>query len=181
MLYLLTGGSGSGKSTYAADLCAALPPPHYFIDAAQPADASETEEAARRQARFREKGFQTFARWTDLAGLRLPRAGGTALLECICNLTANEMFDSRGGCSDPRSRVMAGVDALCSRCGHVVVVTNDVGSDTGGYGAPTAAYISAVGSINAALAERADTVLELVCGIPLVRKGQLPMRTEARI
>jgi len=181
MLYLLTGGSGCGKSTFAEALCAALPRPLFFIDTAMPADAPEAEEAARRQARYREHGFQTVARYTDLAGLRLPQPGGTALLECICNLTANEMFDRQGRRTDPCGRVMAGVDALRRQCGHVVVVTNDVGSDTGGYDASTGAYVSAIGTINAALAERADAVLELVCGIPLVRKGTLPTRMEAQI
>ncbi len=173
-LYLLTGGSGSGKSTFAEALCAGLPQPVYYIDAARPCDAQEAEDAARRLARLREKGFQTVSRYTDLAGLRLPRAGGTALLECVCNLTANEMFDGQGRRSDPFGRVTAGVEALCRQCALVVVVTNDVGSDGGGYDASTEAYVSAVGRINAALAERADTVLELVCGIPLVRKGKEP-------
>ncbi len=178
MLYLLTGGSGCGKSTYAAELCARLPGPACYIDAERPADAGEAEAAERRRASLREKGFRVVARYTDLAGLRLPQPGGTALLECVCNLTANEMFDARGRRSDPFDRVVGGVDALRRLCGDVVVVTNDVGSDAGGYDAATSAYVAALGRINAALAARADTVLELVCGIPLARKGTVPFGTE---
>ncbi len=119
-------------------------------------------------------------RFTDLAGLRLPRRGGTALLECICNLTANEMFQTDGILRDPFDRVMNGVDALCRQCDHVVLVTNEIGSDGGGYSESTAAYISVIGRLNAALADRADTVAELVCGIPLLRKGMLPAQMEVR-
>ena len=53
-------------------------------------------------------------------------------------------------------------------------MTNDVGSDGVDYDASTAAYIEALGRINAALAARADTVLELVAGIPIPLKGELP-------
>lgn len=103
------------------------------------------------------------------------------MLECICNLTANEMFQADGAMSDPFDRVMSGVDALCRQCGNVVLVTNEIGSDGGGYPASTAAYISVIGRLNAALADRADTVAELVCAIPLIRKGTLPAQTEAWI
>jgi adenosylcobinamide kinase/adenosylcobinamide-phosphate guanylyltransferase len=84
------------------------------------------------------------------------------------------MFAADGAVSDPVDRVLNGVDALNRQCEFLVVVTNDVGSDGISYGASTAAYIEALGRINAALAARADTVLELVAGIPILLKGELP-------
>ena len=53
------------------------------------------------------------------------------------------------------------------------VVTNDVSSDGRLYDEGTMAYIRALGRINAALAKRADTVCELVCGIPVLQKGAM--------
>ena len=41
------------------------------------------------------KGFETIERYTDLSGLELPKEG-VALLECLSNLTANEMFEPEG-------------------------------------------------------------------------------------
>jgi adenosylcobinamide kinase/adenosylcobinamide-phosphate guanylyltransferase len=55
-----------------------------------------------------------------------------------------------------------------------VIVTNDVGSDIRTYEEGTAAYLRCLGRINAALAAKADTVIEMVAGIPLVIKGVLP-------
>ena len=118
------------------------------------------------------KGFETVERYTDLAGLTLPERG-TVLLECICNLTANEMFDDAGNMTEPFDAVMDGVAALRKRCEVLVVVTNDVGSDNKDYDPGTKAYVRALGRINAALAQQADHVYELVCGIPLVLKGEL--------
>ena len=53
------------------------------------------------------------------------------------------------------------------------MVTNDVGSDNKDYDPGTKAYVRALGCINASLAQQADAVYELVCGIPLVLKGEL--------
>lgn len=173
MMILLTGGSACGKSSFAEGLCMKLPLPRFYIAAMQPY-GPEGEERIRRHRRLRAgKGFETIERYTDLAGLRLPERG-TVLLECICNLTANEMFSTDGSFRDPCGDVLRGVAELAAQCGDLIVITNDVGGDELDYSEGTRAYIDAMGRINAALAQEADTVCELVCGIPLIVKGELP-------
>lgn len=172
MLILLTGGSANGKSTYAEALCARLGGPLYYIAAMLPYG----EESARRIVRHRRmraaRGFETMERYTDVAGLTLP-GRGTALLECLCNLTANEIFEPNGAHEGAEEAVVAGVRALRAQCAHLIVVTNDVGSDGGGYDELTERYIGTLGRVNRRLAAEADTVCELVCGIPLPLKGAL--------
>lgn len=171
-MILLTGGSACGKSSYAESLCLRFQQPRYYIAAMRPyGEGSQVKIERHRQQRMG-KGFETIERYTDLAGLVLPERG-TVLLECICNLTANEMFDETGNMVDPCETVLAGVEALRRQCETLVVVTNDVGSDNKEYDPGTRAYIRALGRINAALAQQADSVYELVCGIPLVLKGEL--------
>ncbi len=170
MITLLTGGSACGKSTYAEKLAAALPGPRYYIAAMRPYDAESEAKIARHRAQRADKGFVTFERYTELAGLTLP-ARGTALLECVCNLVANEMFDGEGRERDPVPAVLSGIESLARQSETLIVVTNDVGADGGGYAESTMRYVTAVGRINAALAARAARVLELVCGIPIVIKG----------
>ena len=77
--------------------------------------------------------------------------------------------------TDPYDRVLDGVRALRRQCAYLVVITNEVGAEDGSvYDAGTREYMRVLGNINRALAREADTVLELVCGIPLVLKGELP-------
>jgi adenosylcobinamide kinase/adenosylcobinamide-phosphate guanylyltransferase len=88
---LLTGGSACGKSTFGEALAARLPKREPTLP-----------PCARSKAKARKKSFAiNFSARTRLfdrragngfSGLRLP-ARGTVLLECVCNLAANEMFD----------------------------------------------------------------------------------------
>ncbi len=172
MLILLTGGSACGKSTYGEELAVRGPKPLYYIAAMQPFD----EECLRKIARQRElrsnKGFETIERYTGADTLKMPQKGGTALLECLCNLTANEMYIQPDAPVDPVEKVVAGVENLRRQTDTLIVITNDVGSDSEAYSDETRRYIRALGVINARVAQMADQVYELVAGIPLCLKGE---------
>lgn len=172
MRILLTGGSACGKSTYAESLATRLPQPRYYIATMRPYDEECLLKIAIHQEQRRDHGFATFEQYTDLATLRLPERG-TVLLECMCNWLANEMFTDEGEMRDPYDDIWAGILALEEQCEHLLVVTNEVGGDCLSFDEGTRAYVNLLGRLNAALAARFDTVLELVCGIPLVLKGEL--------
>ncbi len=175
MMILLTGGSACGKSSYAEEICMKASGPKYYLAAMRPY-GEEGQKKVERHRRLRAgKGFETIERYTDYASLKLPEAGKTALLECICNLTANEMFDEEGNQSDPYERVVQGVENLRNQCSLLVVVTNDVGSDGLRYDPGTENYIRILGKINAVLAAGADMVIEMVAGIPILLKGADPL------
>ena len=173
MRILLTGGSGCGKSTYAERLARELPAPRYYLATMRPFEAESRAKIARHQTQRADAGFLTIERETDIGGVALP-GRGTVLLECMCNLLANEMFDEAGNERDVYDTILADIAVLEQHCDTLIVVTNEVGSDGGGYDAGTVRYIETIGRLNRALAKRFDAVAELVCGIPLVLKGQLP-------
>ena len=172
MLILLTGGSACGKSTYGEDLAVQGPKPLYYIAAMQPYDDECLKKIARHRTLRADKGFETIERYTGVDSLQLPQTGGTALLECLCNLTANEMYIQPDNPVDPVEKVVTGVENLRRQTGTLVVITNDVGSDNETYSDETRRYICALGQINARVAQMADRVYELVAGIPLCLKGE---------
>ena len=173
MMILVTGGAASGKSEVAESLCGEGGV-KYYIAAMRPFGEEAEARIKRHHALRAGKGFTTIERYTDLAGLKL-EARGTAIVECVANLTANEMFDKDGAVSDPTARVIDGVAALRAQCERLIVVTDEIGADGVRYDAATEAYIAALGRINAALAASADTVIEVVAGIPIGIKGELPV------
>ena len=172
MLILLTGGSACGKSTYGEKLAVSGPKPLYYVAAMQPFDDECLRKIARHRELRRDKGFETIERYTSVDTLKLPQKGGTALLECLCNLTANEMYIQPDAPVDPVEKVVAGVENLRRQTDTLIVITNDVGSDNEDYSDETRQYIRALGQINARVAAMADQVYELVAGIPLCLKGE---------
>ena len=172
MLILLTGGSACGKSSYGEKLAVLGPKPLYYIAAMQPYDDECLKKIARHRELRRDKGFETIERYTDVDTLQLPQTGGTALLECLCNLTANEMYIQPNAPVDPVKKVVMGVENLRRQTQSLIVITNDVGSDNEVYSEETRSYIRALGEINARVAGMADRVYELVAGIPIGLKGE---------
>ncbi len=172
MLILLTGGSACGKSSYGETLAVQGPKPLYYVAAMEPYDEECLQKIARHRALRANKGFETIERYTGVDALKLPQAGGTVLLECLCNLTANEMYIQPDAPVDPVQKVVAGVENLMGQTDTLIVITNDVGSDDEAYSEQTRAYIRALGEINARVAAMADRVYELVAGIPICLKGE---------
>ncbi len=178
MITLVTGGSGSGKSEYAeGQLLAAGAYRRYYI-ATMRAFGPEDERKISRHRRLRRgKGFATVECPRDVA--RLCREGDgekAALLECVMNLAANELFETpwSHGADEARraaaGRILQGVRSLAGQVRELVVVTGEVGSDGVCYEPETMQYIRLVGEVNRALAAMADQVTEVVCGIPVTIK-----------
>lgn len=173
MEILLTGGSANGKSTFAERLAATLPGPRVYLAAMIPYGEDGPARVARHRTQRAALGFETIERYTDIGGATFSE-GATVLLECLCNLTANEMFEPVGAKEDTVTAVLDGVAALARRAGTLIVVTNDVSSDGAEYKQSVRDYVQALGEINRRLARRFDCVCELCCGIPIPLKGVLP-------
>ena len=172
MNILLTGGAACGKSSYAEMLAMRFDEPRYYIATMRPF-GEESVIKINRHRRLREgKGFRLVEQYTDIGGVVMPNRG-TAVLECLCNLTANEMFDENGNSRDPFDDILLGVLALSEKCSNLIVVTNDVGSGGYDYDKGSRQYIEVLGRLNAAVASRFDCVYELVCGIPVAIKGEI--------
>ena len=188
MMELVTGGSGSGKSAYAESvicgkhrlLCETTEnaPLYYIADMVPYGRETEKKIEAHRKMRAG-KGFATLEWYVDLPGkISAPDSpelkGSCVLLECVSNLTANEMYEPAGaqntGGDTPES-VIKGVRMLKERCAHLVVVTNDVFRESVPDSEEMTAYKGNLGMINRALAEMADQVTEVVFGVPVCIKS----------
>ena len=177
MTVLVLGGAASGKSALAEQICRRQTPPggsrHYLATMENDGTPECLERIARHQAQRASKGFQSWE--TPLTGCfdSLPlKEGDAVLLECLTNLTANEMFSSGAFAPGAVSRVLEGVWKLERRCAALVAVTGDVFGDAFLYGGGTQSYLQALGEVSRRLAGDFDVVVETVCGIPCLLKGE---------
>ena len=169
MIVLVTGGSGSGKSTWAEKLVASLPNENrVYIATMQVYDAESVKRVERHRAQRADKGFRTIECEKDLASADIADSS-VVLLEDLVNLMANEMFD--GG---DVSRIVPALNILAKKCRHLIMVTNDVFADGIEYAESTQEYIRQLAEINNAAAQIADCVVEVVYSIPVAVKGELP-------
>ena len=178
MMTLIIGGSGSGKSAYAEDYTISLSEDRkkYYIATMQIYDEEGKRKVERHRMLRGGKGFSTIEQPVDIgkAAEKMEDGERTALLECISNLTANEMFLGEiPGTEEVITEKIVGEIAVLNReLTHLVIVSNNVFEDGNVYDKTTMAYIRAMGRINQKLAEMADEVVEVVVGIPIVIKAK---------
>ncbi len=166
MLIEIIGGSGSGKSQFAEDCCERLcPGQKLYIATMEPYD----EESHRRIARHKQmragKHFDTLECYTGLEQISV--SAHTALLECMSNLVANEMYSPLGRREHTADWILRGVEHLTGQVEHLVIVTNQVFSDGVCYDPETTEYLRVMARVNERIAELADGVYEVVHGIAI--------------
>lgn len=95
----------------------------------------------------------------------------SVLLECMSNLVANEMYMEEGAKEDTVEAIVQGVKRLKESCTNLVIVTNEVFSESIPDTAEMRLYKKNLGRINSRLAEMADQVTEVIYGIPFYVKA----------
>ena len=165
---VVIGGSGSGKSAYAEQCILDFGGTRrVYIATMQPFGAEGQARIARHRKMRAAKKFSTIECYTNLKEVEL-EPGSDVLLECMSNLTANEIFDPSGaGKARAEEEILAGVSRLAHQARNLVLVTNEIFSDGYRYEEETMEYQRILGNINVRLAEMADCVTEVVYGIPV--------------
>lgn len=167
MFITVTGGSGSGKSAFAEEQILKFPPGNrIYIATMMCFDEESRKRVARHRQMRKDKQFETLECYTDLEHAAISY-GSTVLLECMSNLTANEIFSPDGAKDQAYEAVCRGLLHLKEQAGHVCVVTNEIFSDGISYDMETQNYQRVLGKLNAFLAEISDACYEVVYGIPL--------------
>ena len=200
MIHLVIGGSGSGKSAYAEKLVTEQykKDSKYYIATMQVYDEEGKARIERHRQMRNGKGFTTIEqpayieealtkidKWEEkqCVAVQKEKEGKqcvaeqkekqcVALVECMSNLAANEIFQEEE--IRPYAaveRILKGIKTLSKHLHGLVIVTNNVFEDGIEYDAGTQEYLKALGQINEGLASMADTVTEVVVGIPVPLKG----------
>lgn len=175
MVILVMGGSGSGKSAYAERLLEEMSEVKnkYYLATMQVLDEDGKNKVERHKKMRQGKGFFTVEQPKDVeqAAGKLGQGENAVLLECMSNLTANEMFgDNIHSIEEVTAKVLRGIRRLKNEVKHLVIVTNNVFEEGVLYGEGTVEYVQALAQINRELAKEADEVTEVVAGLPVILK-----------
>jgi adenosyl cobinamide kinase/adenosyl cobinamide phosphate guanylyltransferase len=167
-LTLVLGGARSGKSRFAEAAVMATPPPWIYVATAEPFDEEMKARIAEHRGRRGEQ-WQTVEVPLDLAGaIAGAPPAATVLVDCLTLWLNNLMYKQRN-IDIETERLEA---ALGARQAPAVLVSNEVGSGIVPENVEARRFRDLQGRLNQRIAARADRVVLLVAGLPLVIKGQ---------
>ena len=168
---LVLGGARSGKSAYAERLIEAAAPSALYLATAEALDAEMAERVHRHRAR-RGPRWATIEEPLALAD-RLSseaRASRPILVDCLTLWLSNLLHAPR----DIEGESAALLDALPSLEAPIVFVANEVGLGIVPENALARAFRDHAGRLNQRLAARADRVVFIAAGLPLILKDIMP-------
>lgn len=170
MIFFVIGGSGSGKSEYAENLALGLKEHGQeklvYVATMKPMDEESWQRIGRHRKMRSGKGFETRECYTHLERLSVEQ-NEIILLECLSNLTANEMFSENGRKGEAAQAIKAGILHLAENCRHLVIVGNNVFEDGAEYDEVTMEYLRQMAGLHRFLGKTADGLTEVICGIPV--------------
>ncbi len=155
MMVLVVGGSGSGKSSYAEEMAVSLAGisageitgsentspcdlshrimKKYYLATMQVFDEEGRKKIDRHRNLRKDKGFLTIEQPTEIfrALEKMETGDRIVLLECISNLTANEMFseEKAGTGMQVVEDIIHDIKLLKEQTTHFIVVSNNVFED----------------------------------------------------
>ncbi len=154
------GGARSGKSSHAEALVQRHPPPWSYIATAQAFDAEMRARIGAHQGR-RPPGWQTTEAPMDLpAALASPYP---ALVDCLTLWVSNLLLADR----EPD---WPALEAALARAAPTVLVSNEVGLGIVPDNALARRFRDMAGTLHQQVAARADRVVLVVAGLPMVVK-----------
>jgi len=177
-IILVTGGSRSGKSTYAQRVAESFSGARTYI-ATCPVIDKEIEDRVRKHKEARQSAsWQTIEEMIDLTGaLQRSSGSGVILVDCLTLWVNNLMYEAE------QKKKYLDEDAICTRCedvldvcrdiaGTVIFVANEVGMGIVPENPTSRLFRDLAGRCNQRIADHADTAIFMVSGLPVYIKGE---------
>jgi adenosylcobinamide kinase/adenosylcobinamide-phosphate guanylyltransferase len=169
---LITGGARSGKSQHALSLARRFASPRAFIATAEPFD----DDMCRRIEAHRQERAEDFATCESpldpaVALGRLPPDVHVAVLDCLTVWLGNLMHHYSEA-SQFQAQIARLLDVLDHPPCNLIVVTNEVGMGIVPHNDLARRFRDQAGTLNQQVAAKADRVILMVSGYPVVVKGE---------
>ncbi|WP_342455915.1 bifunctional adenosylcobinamide kinase/adenosylcobinamide-phosphate guanylyltransferase [Phaeobacter gallaeciensis] len=166
----ILGGAASGKSAFAESLCFSSGKPKAYWATSQIFDDEMREKVAKHLAQ-RGADWTTHEEPFDAAkALGALVEGQICLIDCATMWLTNHLLADHDLEAETETLLQA-IDACRA---EIVIVSNETGLGIVPETALARRFREAQGRLNIAIAARAQTVVQVTAGLPLVLKGSLP-------
>jgi adenosylcobinamide kinase/adenosylcobinamide-phosphate guanylyltransferase len=167
-IILITGGQRSGKSSKAEELALSLSENPVYMATAHVWDEEFRERVRRHQER---RGPQWINIEEETALSKHDMTGRVVVIDCVTLWLTNFFFANQSNTDISLEQAKAEFDAFTSKDATYIFVTNEIGSGGVSDNAIQRKFTDLQGWMNQYIAQKADEVILMVSGLPVVIKN----------
>ena len=169
-LTFILGAAASGKSRFAETMCVGSGKSRIYVATSQVWD-DETRTKVDAHVAQRGDGWRTIEEPLDISGaLAELKANHVVLVDCATLWLTNVML----GEHDVEMHSDRLIAAMTDCPADIVIVSNEVGAGIVPDNALSRSFRNAQGTLNQRLAAESTLAVNVIAGLPIVLKGQLP-------
>jgi len=170
-LILVVGGARSGKSRYAQKRAEEEAGSRCFLATCPPIDPEMDERIRQHQQDRQDKGWQTIEEQLDLAGVIRASGYAVMLVDCLTLWINNILYacENGGRSCDEQEIIRRCEEVIAAAAGSdtcLILVSGEVGLSIVPENRQARLFRDLVGRCNQMLAQVADEVVLVSCGIP---------------
>ena len=167
MIYYISGGARSGKSSYAMQLALQKTDNPLYIATARRWD-DDFQQRIDRHAADRDERWTLYEEEKQLS--RLPLQGSVAVIDCVTLWLTNYFVDEKQEVEAALSAFKEEVNKLCELDTTLIFISNELGMGLHAQSEAGRIFTDLQGWANQYLAQQADRAIFMVSGLPLVLK-----------
>jgi len=165
MIYLITGGERSGKSSYAQDLAMELSKNPMYVATARKWDGDFQKRIDRHQAE-RDEHWINIENEKHLGDIDF--SNKVAVIDCVTLWLTNFFVDNQNNVEQSLEQAKAEFDKIASQPDvTIIIITNEIGMGVHAQTEIGRKFTELQGWMNQYLAKKADEVVLMVSGIPV--------------
>ena len=164
MIYFITGGTRSGKSSYAQQLALSLSKHPVYLATARKWDA-DFEQRIKRHQQDRDERWQNIEEERYLSKLDLQ--GRVIVLDCVTLWLTNFFSDTKYNVDETLNLIKTEFDKFAGMEATWIIISNEIGMGMHADSEVGRKFADLQGWINQHIAQKADKAFFMVSGIPL--------------
>lgn len=169
MIYLITGGERSGKSSYAENLAKELAAQPMYVATARKWD-DDFQKRIDRHQKDRDERWVNIEKEKYLSEIDF--SGNVAIVDCVTLWLTNFFVDTKNDVALSLEQAKAEFDKIAKQeNATIIIVTNEIGMGVHADTPIGRKFTELQGWMNQYIAKKAEKVVLMVSGIPVTIKG----------
>ena len=169
MITLITGGERSGKSHYAENLAKNLSNKPMYVATARKWD-DDFQIRIDRHQKDRDEQWINIEKEKHLSEIDF--SGKVAIIDCVTLWLTNFFVDTKNDVTSSLEQAKTEIDAIVNQQNTtIIIVTNEIGMGVHAETQIGRKFTELQGWMNQYIAQKADTVVLMISGIPVKIKG----------